>query len=423
MKILFASAYLPYPPDTGGRIRTYHLLRWAAEHHEVHLLSFYHHASQLKHLPHLKDFCQKIRTVPAPVWGTAPLSRLTRALRSPGDIVIPRRSANMERALRASLSEGGFDLVHFDDLGLASYARLSSSLPTVLSKHNIEWMIKRRIMGARRPLSKGKWMALLEWLALWRYEGRAASLFERVIVVSEVDRWTLARRPMPNISVLPNGVDTEYFSPHAEVRGRQGIPDELSLVFTGAMFWPPNIDASLFLCREITPLIRRHVPEVKVYIVGQDPPQAVRNLGKEPGVVVTGYVKDVRPYLAHASLYVAPLRIGSGTRLKILEALAMGKAVVTTTIGREGLNLVMGREIVVANRAETFASAVCDLLRDTDRRAKLGRAGRVAVEARYDWRFILPRLELVYREAVQAHKRKASPEKYTTVNIPRRGAP
>ncbi len=397
MNILFVSAYLPYPPDSGGRIRTYHLLKWAAEHHQVSLLSFYHHASELEHVPRLESMCQAVQVVPAPVLKVDPLSRLVRPFLAPCDIVMPRRAAAMAAALEDCLSKGHFDLVHFDDLGVASYVRLASSLPTVLSKHNLEWRIKRRTIDQRKSAWHflGKALAYLEWWALRGYESRVAHLFGQVVVVSEVDRQVLARLcPVFTISVVPNGVDTAYFAP------QQGEPEKNSLVFTGAMFWPPNIDAALFLCKDVLPFVREQVPEVTAYIVGHDPPQAVRHLARQQGVVVTGYVEDVRPYMARAALYVVPLRIGSGTRLKILEALAMGKAVVTTTVGREGLDLVAGRDVVVANGAAAFAAAIVGLLQDADRRAELGRAGRKMVQTRYDWQKVLPRLERVYRRAV-----------------------
>ncbi len=391
MKILFVSAYLPYPPDSGGRIRTYHLLKWATAHHQVSLLSFYHHPSELKHVPRLESMCQAVQVVPAPVLKVDPLSRLMRPFLAPCDIVMPRRAADMAAALEDRLSTGDFDLVHFDDLGVASYVHLASSLPTVLSKHNLEWVLKRRTLDHKRGFSRGKALACLEWLALRGYEGRVARLFDRVIVVSEVDRSTLARLcPVSTISVVPNGVDTAYFAP------RQGETEKNSLVFTGAMFWLPNVDAALFLCQEILPLVREQAPDVTACIVGHDPPQAVRHL-ETRGVVVTGYVEDVRPYLARAALYVAPLRLGSGTRLKILEALAMGKAVATTTVGSEGLHLAAGRDVVVADGAAAFAAEIVGLLQDADRRAKLGRAGRQTVQARYDWQKVLPRLEQIYQ--------------------------
>lgn len=240
MKILFVSAYLPYPPDSGGRIRTYHLLKWATEHHQVSLLSFYHHASELEHVPHLESMCQAVQVVPAPVLRVDPLSRLVRPFLAPCDIVMPRRSADLAAALEGCLSKGDFDLVHFDDLGVASYVRLASSLPIVLSKHNLEWMIKRRTIDQKVGFSREKAVAYLEWRALRDYEGRVASLFDQIIVVSEVDRHALARLcPVSTISVVPNGVDTAYFAP------QRGETEKNSLVFTGAMFWPPNIDAAL----------------------------------------------------------------------------------------------------------------------------------------------------------------------------------
>lgn len=414
MKILFVSAYTPYPPDTGGRIRSYYTLKWLAGRHEVHLLCFHHNPSDREALTHLQKLCREVESLPAPIWNPGPLSRLRRALFSPMDIVMPRSSPAMEEALRVKLSAEGFDLVHFDDMGTASYARLAEGFPTVLSKHNIEWVARCRALAegrgaTRAALRQGKTLRLLEGLALRRSEGRVAALFDRVVVTSEADRHLLARScPLETIAVVHNGVDTDYFSPGRcralpKVPGTSAVPqpDEQTILFVGAMFWPPNVDAALFFCDEVLPNVIRQVPEARFYLVGHDPPEEVRALGERPDVVVTGYVQDVRPYLAGAAIFVAPLRQGSGTRLKILEALAMGKAVVTTSIGREGLNLVNGRELVVADGAENLAEAIVALLKDPARRAELGKAGRQAVLARYSWPDVLVGLELVYEEAME----------------------
>jgi glycosyltransferase involved in cell wall biosynthesis len=197
------------------------------------------------------------------------------------------------------------------------------------------------------------------------------------------------------LSVVPNGVDTEQFQPGPEAAGPP------HLVFTGAMGWQPNAEAMIYFCREILPAVRAHFPDVQLSIVGLQPPAEVVALGQQPNIHVTGFVPDVRPYIAEATVYIAPLKLGSGTRLKILEAMAMGKAVISTTIGAEGLEVTDGRHLLIADSAADFASRICELLADPGRRQALGQAGRALVEACYDWRAVAASLDGVYRQVVQ----------------------
>ena len=386
MKILFASAYLPYPPDSGGRARSYHLLRWVAERHTVDLLAFYHDQGDLAKVPALERLCASVRTVPAPAYPLGPSARLRRALLAPVDLVMPRRSADMAAALAGSPP---FDLALLDDLGVAGYARLVGGVPTILSKHNVEAALYGQLARAKQPLSPAWALAHLEALGLARHEGRVAALFRHVIVVSEQERASLAAHcPAGQIAVVPNGVDTGYFTP------QPGIAEEPdSLLFVGTFFWPPNIDAARWLVRDILPLIRHEVPGVRLCLVGHDPPPDIQALAHPPGVVVAGSVPDVRPYLARAAVCVVPLRIGGGTRLKILDALAMGRPVVSTSLACEGLDLAGGHELLIADGAEAFAAATVRLLRDPAQRAALGAAGRQAVEGRFTWPTVLAGLE------------------------------
>ena len=168
------------------------------------------------------------------------------------------------------------------------------------------------------------------------------------------------------------------------------------MVFTAKMDFRPNVDAVLWFAQEVLPLIRQEVPEARFWVVGKDPHPRLAPLADDPGVRLTGWVEDVRPFIAAAAVYAIPLRIGGGTRLKVLEAMAMGKAIVSTTLGCEGFDLVPGQELVIADTPEVFARAVLALLADPERRARIGRAARRFAGSRYDWRMIVPRLERVY---------------------------
>ena len=229
------------------------------------------------------------------------------------------------------------------------------------------------------------------------YEAALCRLADRVVAVSEADAEALrALVPGLRVDIVPNGVDTEFYNVQIPMTKSQLAIGLWSLVFTGKMDFRPNVDAVIWFCEEVLPLVRREVPGVRFYIVGRSPHRRVLRLAKDPAVTVTGYVDDVRPYIAAASVYVVPLRVGGGTRLKVLEALACGKAIVSTSLGCEGLGLTPGRELLVADTPLEFARRVVELLRSPGRREELGRAARRSAEERYDWRLIVPKLERVY---------------------------
>lgn len=384
---------MPYPLSSGGRIRSYYLLRNLAGGHEVHLLAFSHDGEPIP-VP-LRDLCRSVEAVPAPVRREGRVQRVLRLLRSPDDIIMGRHSEEMERRLEAHLERGGWNLVVLDDMGTASYIRKTDRCPVLLSKHNCEWELLRRHakLKARRPLA---WLlSRMEAHAARRSEARATCLADRVIVVSDTDRQALLGMcPSAGIDVVPNGVDTEYFRPAAAGPGNR-------VLFSGALFWYPNIDAVIWFCESVWPLIRRRVVDVHFDVVGSEPPRIVRELDELPGVSVVADVPDVRSYLARSKVCVVPLRIGSGTRLKIMEAMASGRPVVSTSVGIEGLALKVGEEIVVADHAVSFADACVELLRDNAKQRALGRAGLVAALERFDWSVALDSLNRICEETAE----------------------
>jgi glycosyltransferase involved in cell wall biosynthesis len=197
--------------------------------------------------------------------------------------------------------------------------------------------------------------------------------------------------------VIPNGVDTEQFVPSTQVCAKPLA--ELSMVFTGKMDFRPNVDGMVWFCKEILPRVRSEIPLAHLVIVGQKPSAAVDSLRTRPGVEVTGAVPDIRPFVADAAVYVVPLRMGSGTRLKVLEAMAMGKAIVSTRRGVEGIDVVPGRDVLIADSPVDFARQVVGLLRDPARQQSLGRAARDLAVAKYDWRSIVGAFDAIYERA------------------------
>jgi len=285
-----------------------------------------------------------------------------------------------------------FDLIQVEHVKAGLWLRgIAAQVPRLLVCLDIASVLARREFEHQRWL-EGRLAAFAEWRKVQRYERRIAQTFDNCVVMSEVDQAALrALDSSVRTWVVPNGVDTGHFQP--------ADPESVeadSMVFTGTMFWGPNVDATIHFCGDILPLIQRQYSGVRLTIVGAEPTEAVRRLGEQRGVTVTGSVKDVRQYIGRAAVVIAPIRLGSGTRLKILEAMAMGKAVVSTSVGCEGLEVTPGKDIEVADSPEAFAVAVCRLLGDSARRRALGEAGRRLVTDRYDWRIIARQQDAVY---------------------------
>ncbi len=235
----------------------------------------------------------------------------------------------------------------------------------------------------------------IQWRKLRRFERQVCQQADRVVCVSEADAAAVqqldpALRPV----VVPNGVDTEFY--RREAVTPLDLPPH-SLVFTGTMDFRPNVDAMLWFASEVLPLVKRAVPDVHLYIVGQRPHARLDALRADPAITITGAVEDTRPYTSAADVYVVPLRMGGGTRLKLLEALALQTPIVSTTLGAEGFEVTHDRELWLADDAAAFAKAIEDLLANRDRAHALGLAGRVFAVEHYDWRRIVPKLEEVYR--------------------------
>jgi glycosyltransferase involved in cell wall biosynthesis len=236
----------------------------------------------------------------------------------------------------------------------------------------------------------------VQWRRLRRYECQACRAADVVVAVSETDAEAL-RQLDPGLKpyVVPNGVDLAFCSSAFRPLSGLLVPGSRDMVFVGKMDFRPNVDAVLWFAQNVLPLIRKEIPDARFWVVGKDPHPRLAPLKKDPAVVLTGWVEDVRPYIAGAAVYVIPLRIGGGTRLKVLEAMGMGKAVVSTSLGCEGFDLVAGQDLILADEPEEFGSSVVALLRDAGRREDLGRAAR-GFAAQYDWRAIVPLMEEVY---------------------------
>jgi glycosyltransferase involved in cell wall biosynthesis len=321
----------------------------------------------------------------------------------------------LRRAVRSLLTDGGFDLCVADFLFAAVNVPMGGRVPVVLFEHNVEYLIWQRLCALEtRPWRRA--LLEIEWRKLRAREADACRKASHTITVSEDDRRRLLEiAPDIDATAIPTGVNTEFFVPN----GHHERPHHL--VFSGSMDWHPNEDAVTYFADAILPRIRAVIPDVSLGVVGRNPSARLRELAERvPAISLTGTVEDVRPFIGEGSVYVVPLRAGGGTRLKIFEALAMGKAVVSTTIGAEGLALEPGHHLDVADEADAFADTVVGLLRDSERRRALGRAGRDLVHAHYSWSIVARTFEQRCEEVVTQHGLITEQTGHRT-HLPRRG--
>jgi sugar transferase (PEP-CTERM/EpsH1 system associated) len=398
-KLLFLTPDLPYPPHQGAAIRTLNLIKNLAPRYEIRLLSFVQERDISRRIEALAHYCTSMVTVPSPHRSTA--RRAMSVLFSPNpDMALRLPSPEFSDALRISLSRERFDFVQTEAIEMAQYGlavkrmKLPSQPLVVFDDINAEYLLQRRAFetDVRQPR---RWLAaiysLIQWRKLQRYESHACRQLDRTVVVSEADAKALQRLvPALQCAVVPNGVDTDFFTPW------EAEDSDTTLVFTGKMDFRPNVDAVLWFAQEVLPLIQREMPQVSLKVVGRNPHPRLQGLQRSSNIILTGYVDDVRPYIAEAAVYVVPLRVGGGTRLKLLEAMSMAKAIVSTSLGCEGIPIRPDRELVIADDPESFARAVVRLMRYRERRAQLGISARELAVSEHDWRHITPLLERVY---------------------------
>jgi glycosyltransferase involved in cell wall biosynthesis len=396
--ILAVTSELPWPLDSGGHLRTYHLLRRLARDHRVTLLAPAPDSASAAVAALSADGIDT-RVVTSSLGGPVrqAVSALRAMLRSEAYVMFRRhRHGAVAAALPRLCREVRADVLYLDHLDAFAYPDCPDTT-IVGDLHNVySTLLARTAADERRPI----WRSYLarEARLLARAEVGAARRAHLLMTVSTEDQRHFTGIGARRVEVVPNGVDCAKYADLPA--GRRGAP---VLMFLGAMSWAPNAVAAEFLARDVLPALRATLPDVRLRIVGRDPSPRLRRLAELPGVEVTGSVPDVRPYLRDASVLAVPLNAGGGTRLKILEAFAAGLPVVSTPIGCEGIDATAGRHLVVAE-LETFAEALAGALRQADRLAEMATAARQLVEQRYDWDAIGRHASQAIVEAVAARR-------------------
>jgi glycosyltransferase involved in cell wall biosynthesis len=395
--ILLVAPSWPHPPTWGFATRVYNLAKQLSARHNVTLLA-YGAGDVTAATIGAGAIFRSVQFVPHPAaMRSKRRAQATSLLSSRSYHVGGLRSASMEAAFERLLAENSFDLVQVESSQMA-LSGSAPGVPLVLDEHNIEYLLLRRLAEVESSLDR-KAFGYVEAAKVRREEVQAWRHCDGAVFTSDADlRVMRAALPEKPACVVPNGVDDEYFSPSSDE------PEPATVVFTGSINYRPNTDAAAYFIKEVMPRLIRLKPSAKFVVVGQGAPDSLLRMA-DANVEFTGAVPDVRPYVARAAVVIAPLRVGSGTRLKILEALAMGKPVVTTTIGCEGLGVVDAEHLTVADDPQAFADSVARLMSDRKLAMELGHNGRALIERDYSWSVVVKQLERFHTQLIRKETR------------------
>lgn len=412
MNLLLLTQIVPYPPDSGPKVKTYHVLRYlAGSGHSVTLVSFVRREEE-QYVEYLKPYCSAIHAVPLHRSRPADLRAYAAGLRSGLPFLVTRDArAEMFRTVQQLVSGRPFDIIHADQLTMAQFAlsQVDCRLPIadrpaiIFDAHNAVYKIMQR--ASRTALLPMRPVLALEASRIRRYEGMLVRQFDHTLAVSDIDCQALADAAtcgansesdiinlQSKISTVPIAVDCEQLAPIRRAAASSNI------LTMGTLYYPPNADGVRWFTRDVYPLVRSRVSHSSLTIVGPRPPRDLVQFAAQHSshVTVTGYVPDLQPYVERAAVMVVPVRAGSGMRVRILEALARGVPVVTTSTGVEGIDAVNGEHLLVADEPDEFAAAVARVIENPELGRCLAENGRRLAREKYDWRAVLPRLESVY---------------------------
>ena len=401
MNILWLKTELLHPVDKGGKIRSYNMLKELKRGNRITYLTLDDGTADAKAAELASEYCDELVSI-----GQRRREKFTTGfyvdlmvnLASDLPYAIKKyESAAMRKEIATRAAKGDFDVVVCDFLAPAVNVPPSLNCASVLFQHNVEAMIWKRHYEVQTNAARKAYL-LRQWQKMRTFEAKACPMFDCVVAVSREDRDMIRDEYLvENVYDVPTGVDTSYFQPGGQVQRRPN-----HLVFTGSMDWLPNEDGIRFFTEEIMPRIKQQIPDVTLTVVGRNPyPSLVELSKRDPSVTVTGRVEDVRPFMEEAAVYVVPLRIGGGTRLKIYEAMAMEQAIVSTSVGAEGLPVVDGSEILLADTPDSFAEAVVKLLREPHLAAEIGKRAAAKVRSQFGWDAVAESFATICEQAIR----------------------
>lgn len=394
LRVLFVCPYMPCLGSNAGANRMFEIIRHLAARHAVSVITFYDEDSKTAHIPELQEFCTKVIAVRrrpslrAPSWFHI----------KPKDLLREFATPEMKAALRKEMRSNDFDIAQFEYLQTAQLVDIAVrfNVATAVTEHEVP--ARKLWRDLRHAGAPEKLDLFYQWMVMLRYQDSIYARFDSLAALTPEDSKYIARfNPRLRVYTLPMGVDLSYFRPDSSP------PDRHTLLFTGYFRHTPNVDAMQYFVRDVLPGVRTRFPDVRTYIVGGEVPRELRELESHAGVTVTGWVDDIRPYYRRATVFVAPLRLGTGMRGKVLEAWAMKCPVVTTPVGAEGYDCRSGHELLIADDAGGFAEAVIRLLEDPALRSQMADRGYAKAHADYSWSAIGCRYEQMYRQMMQEH--------------------
>ena len=406
-KILFLTQIVPFPPDAGPKVKTYHVIRaLAGQGHSVTLVSFVR-PEEVRHIKALQEICDAVHTVPIRRSRVADVGYMIRSYLTNRPFLIERDDLRpMQETVNQLVREDDFQFIHADQLTMVQFAiRGASAFPNkkpkvIFDAHNAVWTIVERMKENARFFLKP--VLAVEARRVKQYEGELLRTVDHVLAVTDIDQRLLEEalhfsKPGKNdrispVTVIPIAVDTQKLKPINRKVGSKNI------VTLGTLHYPPNADGIRWFFNEVFPLVQKRVPDVTWTIIGKNPPQDFIELAeRNPGVIkVTGYVDDLRPYLEESALMVVRARAGGGMRVRLLEAFAYAMPVVTTTVGLEGIHGTPDHDVIVADTPADFANRTAELLENASLQEKLSTNGRELATSKYDWQAVLAAMRPIY---------------------------
>ncbi len=389
-RILFVAFEVPYPLDRGGRFKTFHFLRALASKNKVTLLALVRSEQQMQDLAEQFSFCEDVVGVAIDLSLRRKLWRLTLSLPRRKPFIISLYDLpQMHHEIQRLLSQRKYDMFYYDHLHMAQYRPARVDALHVLDQHNIESVLLQRIYGNMR-FRPEKAVAWLEWLKMKHYEPRICQEMDCVLTTTKVDASVLCEWGLTpqRVRAIPIGVDTDYFQANTNIS-----KSCKNLTAIGTLGWPPNAEGILWFYHDVLPQVKQVVPGVHFNIIGDQAPQEIAALNQDPSVSVLGYVDDIRPYMADSAALLVALRTGSGMRVKILNGMAMGVPIISTSVGCEGIAALDGEHLLKADQPQDFARAAISLLEKPDLRQRLASQGREFVDKHYGWERVYEMIE------------------------------
>lgn len=393
MKILFITPRLPYPPHGGDKLRAFNLIKYLSRKHSIYLVSFIESKKELECVAPMREYCVNVEVILL-----KPIQSYINCLLFSLSLVPFQVAYYRDRRMKDKICEvikrEKIDGIYIHLLRMAQYVKDVNEINRILDLTDSLSLSLKRSLKFRNHLFFAFYF--IEWLKIMIYEPRIIKYFNGCLLVSNVDKE--ANKPLKkanNIAVIPNGVDFEYFKPKGNEYSRN------SIVFIGNLHSFPNKDAVLYFCRDILPFIKKEIPDIKFYIVGINPTKKILELAKDKTVIITGGVDDSRPYLSDAAAMVCPIRVATGMQNKILEAMAMGLPVISTSIATLWMDKKEDSGVLIADTPMEFAKKVTEVIKDKNLREKLSISARKLIVESYDWNKNIKKLEQLFEEGAK----------------------